>query len=59
MPIQPLAPTFRLNSGEKDDCFLSPGRKVPFSCSSRKKARTSRRSSSASGGRLTGSNWKL
>src|SRR5260370_13178801 len=58
MPIQPLAPTLRLNSRENDP--LPPyGEKVPASASWRRKARTSRRSSLASGGSSIGSKRKL
>src|SRR5947208_15852245 len=58
MPIQPLAPTLRLNSRENDP--LPPyGEKVPASISWRRKARTSTRNSLASGGSSTGSKRKL
>src|SRR6516165_10194952 len=58
MPIQPLAPTRRLNSRENDP-LPSPGTKVPASASWRKNARTSRRNSLASGGNSIGSKRKL
>src|SRR5690242_1243682 len=58
MPIQPFAPTFRLNSRENEP--LPPlGEKVPASISSRRNSRTSRRNSLASGGSSTGSKRKL
>src|SRR6516162_1178211 len=58
MPIQPLAPTRRLNSRENEP-FPSPGTKVPASASWRKNARTSPRNSLASGGNSIGSKRKL
>src|SRR5437764_13896818 len=58
MPIQPLAPTLRLNSRENDPLPAS-GEKAPASISSRRKARTSCRNSLASGGSSTGSKRKL
>src|SRR5437868_11614583 len=58
MPIQPLAPTLRVNSRENDP-FPPYGENVPASISSRRKARTSRRNSLASGGSSTGSKRKL
>src|SRR5271155_650287 len=58
MPIQPLAPTLRLNSRENDP-LLRSGEKVPASISSRRKARTSSRNSFASGGNSTGAKRKL
>src|SRR5216684_1311880 len=58
MPIQPLAPTLRLNSRENDP-LPPPGMKVPASASWRRKARTSWRSSLASGGSSIGSKRKL
>src|SRR5262249_45238951 len=58
MPIQPLAPTLRLNSRENEP--LPPwGEKVPASISWRRKARTSWRNSLASVGSSTGSKRKL
>src|SRR5258707_9108088 len=58
MPIQPLAPTLRLNSRENDP--LPPyGEKVPASISWRRKARTSWRNSLASGGSSIGSKRKV
>ena len=60
MPIQPFAATLRLKAGLY---LLSmsplPGTKLPASISSRRKARTSWRSCSASGGSVIESNWKL
>src|SRR5436305_11376051 len=58
MPIQPLAPTLRVNSRENDP-FPPYGENVPASISSRRKARTSSRNSLASGGSSTGSKRKL
>src|SRR5277367_766610 len=58
MPIQPLAPTLRLNSRENEPLPLC-GEKVPASSSWRRKARTSWRNSLASGGNSTGSKRKL
>src|ERR1700719_212271 len=58
MPIQPLAPTLRLNSRENDP-FPPYGENVPASISSRRKPRTSSRNSLASGGSSTGSKRKL
>src|SRR5437870_3677913 len=58
MPIQPLAPTLRLNSRENDP-LLRSGEKVPASISWRRKARTSWRNSLASGGSSIGSKRKL
>src|SRR6516165_7567147 len=58
MPIQPLAPTLRLNSREKDP-FPPSGENVPASISSRRKARTPSRNPLASGGSSTGSKRKL
>src|SRR6266446_4058342 len=58
MPIQPLAPTLRLNSRENDP-LPSFGEKVPASISWRRKARTSWRNSLASGGSSIGSKLKL
>src|ERR1700732_2501630 len=58
MPIQPLAPTLRLNSRENDP-FPPYGENVPASTSSRRKPRTSSRNSLASGGSSTGSKRKL
>src|ERR1700758_3573372 len=58
MPIQPLAPTLRLNSRENEP-FPPSGENVPASISSRRKARTSSRNSLASGGSSTGSKRKL
>src|SRR5262249_23173213 len=58
MPIQPLAPTLRLNSRENDPLPPS-GEKVPASASWRRKPRTSRRNSLASGGSSIGSKRKL
>src|SRR5436305_2548152 len=58
MPIQPLAPTLRVNSRENDP-FPPYGENVPASISSRKKVRTSSRNSLASGGSSTGSKRKL
>src|ERR1700751_1107649 len=58
IPIQPLAPTLRLNSRENEP-FPPSGENVPASISSRRKARTSSRNSLASGGSSTGSKRKL
>src|SRR6516165_3607844 len=58
MPIQPLAPTLRLNSRENDP-LPSPGTKVPASASWCRNARTSCRNSLASGGSSIGSKRKL
>src|SRR6476620_9445497 len=58
MPIQPLAPTLRLNSRENDPLPPS-GEKVPASISWRRKVRTSWRNSLASGGSSIGSKRKV
>src|SRR5215472_18693522 len=58
MPIQPLAPTLRLNSRENDPLPPS-GENVPAAISCCRKARTSCRSSLASRGSSTGSKRKL
>src|SRR5439155_4273926 len=58
MPIQPFAPTLRLNSRENDPLPPS-GEKLPASISWRRKARTSRRNSLASGGSSIGSKRKV
>src|SRR5262249_7315302 len=58
MPIQPLAPTFRLNSRENEP-LPSPETKVPASASWRRNALTSSRNSVASGGNSIGSKRKL
>src|SRR6185312_548820 len=58
MPIQPLAPTLRAKAAAlslRPPCGLN----VPASISCLRKARTSLRSSTHSGGKSTGSNWKL
>src|SRR5262245_20411340 len=58
MPIQPLAPTLRLNSRENEP--LPPcGENVPASISSRRKVGTVSRYILASGGSSTGSKRKL
>src|ERR1700746_2479675 len=57
MPIQPLAPTLRLNSRENEPLPPS-GEKLPASISWRKNARTSRRNSLAAGGSSIGSERK-
>src|SRR6478672_6361683 len=58
MPIQPLAPTLRLNSSLKAPSMPPPmlALRVPASISFARKARTSLRSATHSGGRRTGSN---
>src|SRR5437773_1199405 len=58
MPIQPRAPTLRANAFSEP---LRPlcGLNVPAAISSLRKARTSWRSSLHSGGKSTGSKWKL
>src|SRR5229473_6446395 len=58
MPIQPRAPTLRANAFSEPLLPLC-GLKLPAAISSRRKARTSWRSSLHSGGRSTGSKWKL
>src|ERR1700736_6728248 len=58
MPIQPFAPTLRLNSRENEPLPPS-GEKVPAAISWRRKARTSRRNSLASGGSSTGAKRKV
>src|SRR6266852_8097646 len=58
MPIQPRAPTLRANAFSEPLLPLR-GLKVPAAISSRRKARTSWRSSLHSGGKSTGSKWKL
>src|SRR5712691_13071721 len=56
MPIQPLAPTRRLNSGLwPSPCTTRAGSNVPAATSWEMNARTSRRSASHSGGRRIGS----
>src|ERR1700760_1087473 len=56
MPSQPLAPTFRENPGASASSRLGlNGLKVPAAISSARKARTSLRNCSHSGGRRIGS----
>ncbi len=59
MPSQPLAPSILLNSGEKVFQLAKRSSDLSLGSASLRKARTSTRSASASGGRWNGGNSSL